>query len=495
MVSALTCTGVSKWFGSTQVLDRVDLTIEAGEIHALLGENGAGKSTLMKIVSGMFRADQGSIELGDEAVRFGSVGEANAAGVVLIHQEPRAFPDLTVIENIWIDDRTTGWWRRPFARKPAQQETAARLRELGCRASLFARMADLSVADQQLVDVASALRRDLRVLVVDEPTASLTPSEVESLFVVLRRLRDQGVAIIFIGHRLEEILEISDRVTVLRDGKLIRTVATADTDEEELVRFMVGRDIPPAEQRVVNDESSVALTVDGLGSPGVFEDISFQVKTGEILGLGGLVGAGRTEVLEAIFGVRPRSAGTVSLGDTRINSVAEAIRRGVALVPEDRGHHGLVLRASIRDNIIAPNLSVLSRFGMRDFTGERTLAAKMIEKLGVRTRSAEMPVGQLSGGNQQKVSLAKWLAGDLTVLLVDEPTRGVDVGAKAEIHALLRGLADRGLAIVVVSSDMRELMSISDRVIVMREGSFVGEMTSAEVTELGIIRLAAGVAA
>ncbi|MBK5237915.1 MAG: sugar ABC transporter ATP-binding protein [Actinomycetales bacterium] len=495
MTTMLTCVGISKWFGSTQVLSEIAFSVEAGEIHAVLGENGAGKSTLVKIISGLHRPDSGEVIVGGTPRNFATVTEANNAGVVIIHQEPRIFPDLTVIENMWIDDRTSGWFKQGFRDKQRQRETALQLNELGCAAPLGVKMSELSVADQQLVDVASALRRDLKVLIVDEPTASLTPSEVRSLFAVLRRLKNDGVAIIFIGHRLEEILDISDRVTVLRDGNFIQTLQTAETSEDELVRLMVGRDIEPSAPRHPLDNAPTALLVKGLSSRGTFQNISFEVREGEILGLGGLVGAGRTEVLETIFGVRPRTAGTVTAQNKKVETIQHALSRGIALVPEDRAKNGLILSATIRQNIAISNLSVLAKFGFRRPPRERSLAQRMMETLGIKAAGDESVVSQLSGGNQQKVSLAKWLAGDLKVLLVDEPTRGVDVGAKSEIHALLKKLADEGLAIVVASSDMRELISMSDRIVVMREGEAVGEVSGAEATEEAIIRLAAGVGA
>jgi ABC-type sugar transport system ATPase subunit len=494
MSTVLTCSGVSKWFGRARVLDAVDFEVRAGEIHALLGENGAGKSTLMKIISGMLQPDSGSISLSGRPVVMGSPTAANEAGVALIHQEPRVFPDLTVIENMWVDDRSSVL-RRVFARRQVQDESEARLRELGCNVSLRARMSELSVADQQLVDVASALARDLRVLIVDEPTASLTPTEVAALFTVLWRLRDAGVAIVFIGHRLEEILQISDRITVLRDGAVVRTVETSATDEAELVRLMVGRDIAVATSRQRDEAADVVLEVRGLSSPGVFDDVSLQVRAGQILGLGGLVGAGRTELLETIFGRRRRSGGDVLVRGTGIGSTADAIRNGVALVPEDRARNGLVLAASVRDNLTAPSLGRLMRWGFRRPGLERALVSSCIDSMDIRALDGDVTAGTLSGGNQQKVSVARWLARSPAVLLVDEPTRGVDIGAKSQIHDVLRRLADEGLAVLAVSSDMRELLSISDDIVVMREGSVTGALRGDEATEESVLRLAAGVRA
>lgn len=494
----LTCDGLSKWFGRAKVLDDVSFDVRAGEIHAIVGENGAGKSTLTKIIAGLHQPDGGSVTFDGEHVTFGSPAAANLAGVALIHQEPRIFPDLSVIENMWVDDRGTPWWKRSYRRRSFQVEARESLIRLGCPVSLNTRMSELSVANQQLVDVAAAMQRNLKLLIVDEPTASLTPSEVDALFDVLDSLRDDGVAIIFIGHRLEEILRISDRITVLRDGKFIKALDTADTDEDELVRLMVGRDIPPLDISQIREGSERVLTVDGLSSGRVFRDVSLELYAGEILGIGGLVGAGRSELLETIFGRRRRSGGSVTLQGESVGSTTDAIRRGIALVPEDRALNGLVLPATIHENLALPNLFWLSKSGLwRDRRRERELAQQSVKKMDVRSRGdTDTVIGLLSGGNQQKVSVAKWLQrGELTVLMVDEPTRGVDIGAKSEIHSLLKSLADEGLAVLVVSSDMRELLAVSDRLLIMREGLVAGELSREDATEENVLRLAAGAVA
>lgn len=482
--------GLSKSFAENKVLDRVDFVVKRGEIHALLGENGAGKSTLMKICTGLYRPDEGEILVDGEAVSFGSVLDAQLSGVALIHQEPRLFPDLNVLENIWVDYRGKD---RRFSLKKVEKQTRGYLDELGCKVPLKARMADVSVAEQQLIDVASALRKELKVLVVDEPTASLTPKEVERLFGVLRRLRDQGVGIVFIGHRLTEILDIADRVTVLRDGVVVGEKVTSATNEDELARMMVGRDLEAFSARGQHLVGDTVLDVEDLSAPGVFRNVSFEVKAGEIVGIGGLVGAGRSQVLEAIFGIRRTTTGTVQVGGKKLKSVADAIDRGVALVPEDRAHDGLVLAATVQDNIVSANLPRTTTLRFRRLGSERSLAAEMISQLRVKTSTPKNPAGSLSGGNQQKLSLAKWLPHDLKLLLVDEPTRGVDVGSKAEIHSILRRLADEGVAVVMVSSDMRELLQVPDRVLVMREGEIVGGVTGEELTEERVIALASGV--
>jgi rhamnose transport system ATP-binding protein len=490
--AGLACSGVNKCFGGVPVLVDVDLAVRPGEIHVLLGENGAGKSTLVKIVAGLVAPDSGAVVLDGHDLTGRSVAAAQSVGVALIHQEPRLFPDLTVLENVWIDEPSRGRFRRSVNLRTLGGRTRQLLDQLGCRVALDARVNSLSVADQQLVDIASALRRELRVLIVDEPTASLTPSEVHVLFGVLRALRDDGVTIIFIGHRLEEIMSIGDRITVLRDGRVVTTLAVADTDEDELIRLMVGRDIESDTFPTDHTNGDVVLSVSALSSPGAFSGVSFEVHRGEVLGIGGLVGAGRTELLETIFGVRRRTHGTVVAAGRRITRNADAIRAGLGLVPEDRGVNGLVVTRPIRENIVAPNMRATSRHGIRRRNRETDLAARLIDRLRIKALGGDQLPNQLSGGNQQKVSVAKWMAHDLSVLLVDEPTRGVDVGAKAEIHNLLRELAAHGTAVVMVSSDMRELLSMSDRILVMREGALTGELHGATADEESVLRLAAG---
>jgi ABC-type sugar transport system ATPase subunit len=495
MDEVIRCRDVCKWFGDAQVLRDVDLSVRAGEIHVLLGENGAGKSTLVKVIAGLLGADRGEVHVLGRSPG-GSVAMAQAVGVALVHQEPRLFPDLTVLENMWIDEPSRGW-RRRFDIRSVMGRTRSLLDELGCSVGLSDLVADLSVADQQMIDMAAAMRRDLRVLIVDEPTASLTPAEVAHLFVVLRRLRDRGVAVLFIGHRLEEILEIGDRITVLRDGAVVATLDAASTDEDELVRLMVGRDIAPRARAATSaaEGRTVALSVRDLSSPGAFRDVSFDVHAGEVLGIGGLVGAGRSELLETIFGVRSRSTGTVRASGALVSSTAGAIRAGLGLVPEDRGRNGLVLNRSIGENIIAPNLGACSSGGVRRRAREHALSSRLVAALGVKCSGVGQAVQQLSGGNQQKVSLAKWLAGHIEVLMIDEPTRGVDIGSKAEIHGQVRSLIGAGLAVVMVSSDMRELLQMSDRILVMHEGMLAGELDATSATEEDVLRLASGAAA
>ncbi|MDA2987604.1 MAG: sugar ABC transporter ATP-binding protein [Actinomycetota bacterium] len=489
------CRGVSKWYGTAKVLDDVDFSVNEGEIHVLLGENGAGKSTLVKIVAGLVSPDRGEVSISGTELRYGSVVAAQSMGVALIHQEPRLFPDLTVMENVWIDQRSGAVGKQRFRLSQMGSRTKELLAQLGSSVSPDARVAFLSVADQQMVDIAAALRRDLKVLIVDEPTASLTPSEVTNLFRVMRDLKDQGVAIIFIGHRLEEILEISDRITVLRDGKLVTTVNRSDANEDELIRLMIGRDIDTGERRDSANVGDVLLTVANLSEAGRFSDVSLNVRQGEIVGIGGLVGAGRSELLETIFGVRAKSAGTIDVGGADISSISDAVSAGMGLVPEDRGRYGLILLTSVLNNISAPNLDLTSWHDVRSPRKELRNAESIVSRLRIKVSNVQQLAGQLSGGNQQRVSLGKWLVRDLEVLLVDEPTRGVDIGSKVEIHALLREFADSGKAVVMVSSDMRELLEVPDRILIMREGRLAGELSREEATEEAVMRLASGVAA
>ncbi len=488
------CRGLSKWYGISKVLDEIDLSVNEGEIHVILGENGAGKSTLVKAIAGLVAQDCGSITIDGQPLRVGSVAAAQSMGVALIHQEPRLFPDLTVTENIWIDHRSSPGKER-FRLSRVGPRTQELLTQLGSSVSPDARVAFLSVADQQTVDIAAALRRDLKVLIVDEPTASLTPSEVSNLFRVMRELRDGGVAIIFIGHRLEEIMQISDRITVLRDGKLVRTLLTDDTNEDELIRLMIGRDIDSLIHRAVTHVGETLLEVKELSCSGHFADVSLEVRRGEIVGIGGLVGSGRSELLETIFGARSKVGGRVLLGGTPNDSISESVAGGMGLVPEDRGRYGLILLSSVLNNISASNLDLTSWWDIRRPRREVFNAGEIVTNLRIKVSSLRQPAGELSGGNQQRVSLGKWLVRDLDVLLVDEPTRGVDIGSKLEIHGLLRKFADAGKAVLMVSSDMRELLEVPDRILVMREGRLAGEIPGGDATEEAVMRLASGAAA
>ena len=494
-INVLECKSVSKWYGDAEVLKSVDFNLAQNEIHAIVGENGAGKSTLVKIISGLVPVDVGTIKFEGNDRTFSNIREIQNSGVALIHQEPRLFPDLSVLENVCVDYQVRDRKSKRFNWKQAEVETKELLAQLGCSFSVHSPVKALSVADQQMVDMVSALRKKLKLLIVDEPTASLTPSEVARLFETIRKLNASGVAIIFIGHRLEEVLQLSDRITVLKDGEIVAVKNTSETTEDELIRLMVGRNIAASTTDSKTSSSQISLKVSNLVSPGYVADVSFEVKRGEILGIGGLVGAGRSELLETIFGLRKRSSGEViSTNHGSIKKVKQAISSRIALVPEDRSHNGLFLNRSINENLVITNLNLTSRGGKRNFGKEKLIGQELIEKFRVKLSSASQLVRELSGGNQQKVSLAKWLKQDVEVLLIDEPSRGVDVGSKSEIHQFLKNSAKDGMSIIMVSSDMRELIELSHRIIVMRNGRIAGELSGSEISEESVLRLASGLA-
>ena len=485
--------GVSKWYGPIRVVGEVDFTLRSGEIHAIVGENGAGKSTLARMLSGVVRPDAGTIVHRGTPIGMSSPLDARRHGIAIIHQEPTLFPSLDIAANVFAGRELRGGpgglamdWPRMY------RETERLLQSIGQRLDPRALVRGLAVAERQMVDMVSALADRPTALIVDEPTASLTPSEVDDLFRVLRELRGQGVGIVFIGHRLEEVLAISDRITVMRDSRVVQTFPTAGATEDHLVRLMVGREASSLYRRQHAQPGQVVLAVERLGRQGEFSEISFEVRAGEIVGLGGLVGAGRTEVAEAIFGVRHADRGTVRIRGSvvRIRSSRDAIRHGIAYVPEDRQLHGLLLPVSIAQNIALPRLGPLSRLGFLRPSAERAQAIEYTRPLQLVARGVEQAPRELSGGNQQKVVFAKWLTTTPRVLILDEPTRGVDVGAKAEIHRIMGDLAERGVAILMISSDLPELLSVSDRVLVMREGRIVSAFTHETATAEAVIAAA-----
>ncbi len=485
--------GVSKSFGPTLALSDVSLALWPGTIHALVGENGAGKSTLIKTMTGLHRPSSGAILVDGEAVTFKGTAEAQRKGVAAIYQEPMVFPDLTVAENIfashhdrpqWID------WRRMDA------EAAGMIRRLGVTLDPRRPAGELTLAEQQTVEIARAISQEVRVLIMDEPSASLSDHEVRRLFGIARSLRDQGVAVLYISHRLEDVFELADTVTVVRDGRHVSTRPIADVTQRSLVSEMVGRDM---EGRFAREPSRATdrtlLRVRGLSRAGVFEDVSFHVNAGEIVCFSGLVGARRTDVALALFGVAPAESGTVDLDGQPANprSPKEAQALGIAYVSEDRRKLGLALTESIAANITLPMLDgYATRWGLLDRRREAADAARFRDAMRIKAAGLDAAVGTLSGGNQQKVMLAKWLNTNPRLLIVDEPTRGIDVGAKAEVHRILRDLAGQGVAILVISSDLPEVLSLADRVLVMREGRLVGEFPGPEATEEAVMRLAVG---
>ncbi|TDE35780.1 sugar ABC transporter ATP-binding protein [Actinomadura sp. 6K520] len=493
----LALVNVSKSFGAVRALQDVTLELHAGEVHALAGENGAGKSTVVKTFAGVHRPDAGEVRVDGEPVTFHGPADAQAAGVAVIYQEPTLFPDLSVAENIFMGRQPRGTLRR-IDRRAVHAGTAELFRRLGVALDPRQPARGLSIADQQVVEIAKAISRDARVLIMDEPTAALTGQEADRLFAVTRTLAEAGCAVLFISHRLEEIFSLCRRVTTLRDGAHVATDPTAELTPDDLVRRMVGRDLDALypKQDVVPGE--VALRVSRLTREGAFTDVSFEVRRGEIVALAGLVGAGRSEVARAVFGVDRRDAGSVEVSGRPLpsGSPTAAMAAGLALVPEDRRQQGLVMDMSIERNMGLTQLRTLrretGRGGLISRRVERSRAADWGLRLQLKYSRLTDAVGVLSGGNQQKVVLAKWLATEPDVLIVDEPTRGIDVGTKAEVHRLLSELAARDIAVLMISSDLPEVLGMADRVLVMHEGRLAAEIPRAEATEESVLAAATG---
>jgi rhamnose transport system ATP-binding protein len=481
---------VSKSFGGVHALQDVHFEIFPGEVHALLGENGAGKSTLIKIITGVYQPDAGELFFEGQSIHFANTRAAQERGIVAIYQEPSLFPDLDIAENIMIGRQPMGRlgvdWKRMY------QEAGALLRRLGMALDPRTKARELSVAQQQVVEIARALSINAKVLIMDEPTSSLTQHEVDELFAIVRQLRASGTAIVFISHRLEELFVLADRVTTLRDGRYVGTRAMADVTTDDLIRMMVGRTLDELFPKQAVEVGEVVLEVSGLGVEGSFADVSFELRRGEILGMAGLIGAGRTNVARALFGTEPATSGTIKLDGklVTIPSPDAAMALGIGYVPEDRKEHGLVLAMSIADKITLPMLHRFARGGWLDGTRERAAAADGARQLEVKMAGVEQQAGQLSGGNQQKVVLAKWLSTHPRVLILDEPTRGIDVGTKAAVHALMSSLAAQGMAILMISSELPEILGMSDRILVMREGRLTGQFSRAEATQEGLMAAA-----
>jgi len=484
--------GVSKRFGSTQALDDVSLALQAGEIHALLGENGAGKSTLIKIMTGVVQPDGGELIVDGRPVRVGSALEAQALGIAAVYQEPMIFPDLSVAENIFISHRDRG---RIVDRGAMRRDAKAVLDRLGVRLDVGEPARGLTVAAQQTVEIAKALSLRVRILIMDEPTASLSAHEVRRLFGIVKALRGEGVAILFISHRMEDVFQIADRVTVLRDGRWISTRPRGEVTPASAIRDMVGRTMGEFFRRTPTRLGETVLEVRGLAREGAFAGVAFTVRAGEVLGLAGLVGARRTDVGLALFGIAPADAGEV-LVDGRpvtIRSPQDALRVGIAYTTEDRRQLGLIFPLSIAANITLPTLRrYLSRFGLVRRAAEDAVAQGFKERLSIRALSVETAAGTLSGGNQQKVVLSKWLNTRPRVFILDEPTRGLDVGAKAEVHQIIDELAHDGVAIILISSELPEVLAMSDRILVMREGRQVAVFDNAEATQERVLAAAMG---
>ncbi|MFB9307793.1 rhamnose transport system ATP-binding protein [Agromyces hippuratus] len=485
---ALELRDIQKSFGSVVALRSGTIEVDAGSIHALVGENGAGKSTLVKIVAGLYRRDAGVFRLEGTDVDFTSTAESKAAGIAVIYQEPTLFPDLSVTENVFMGRQPVGRFGR-IDRKAMRAEVDGLFQRLGVRIDPERPADGLSIADQQVIEIAKAISLDAKVLIMDEPTAALSGVEVDRLFQIARSLRDEGRALIFISHRFDEVFDLCDTVTVMRDGAYISTNRIADTNVDEIVRQMVGRDVTELFPKQETTIGGPLLEVEGLTSAGVFHDISLTVRAGEIVGLAGLVGAGRSEVARAIFGVDHYQAGSVRLNGTPVpaKSPTAAMRLGLALVPEDRRKQGLVLDSSVSRNTTLAIRSQLAKFGIITSGFENRAARVWASRLEVKTNALSTVAGTLSGGNQQKVVLGKWLATEPTVLIIDEPTRGIDVGTKAEVHRLLSELAGQGMGILMISSELPEVLGMADRVLVMREGRITAEIDRADATSENVM--------
>src|SRR5581483_2730335 len=477
--------GISKSFPGVRALDNISFDVLPGEVHALLGENGAGKSTLIKIIAGVYRPDAGEILLDGSPVHFSDPGQAQAKGIAAIYQELSLYPELTVAENIFMG-------HAPRGRFGAIDWTAMNQQARDILASLeidgldvTRKVGALTVGNRQRVEIAKALSQNARILIMDEPTAALTETDVQSLFNTVRLLRGRGVGIIYISHRLQEVFILADRVSVLRDGHYVGTRLVSETTEDSLVSMMVGRTIDDMFPKLPTTIKEPVLEVRNLWRKPLIKDVSMQVRAGEIVGLAGLVGSGRSELAQVIFGMTPPDGGQILIDGkpVQIKNPGQAMKLGIAYVPEDRGLQGLIRQMKIRENISLAVLRALVRGPFIDNRAERNLATRMIEQLSIRAYSPEQIVNKLSGGNQQDVVVSKWLAGRPRVLIMDEPTRGVDVGAKAEIHRLISQLAQQGLAILMISSELPEVLGMSDRILVMRGGRIVAEYSREEANQ------------
>jgi ABC-type sugar transport system ATPase subunit len=488
--------GITKRFPGVLALDGVSFEIERGSCHALIGENGAGKSTLGKILAGVYVADEGRIHLGGQPVRALNPLAARKLGISIVHQELAFCPNLTVAENLCLGDlpQRAGW----LDRRRMREQSRAMMNEIETGIDVDQPISRLSTGQEQLVQIAAALGTGAQVVIMDEPTSSLSVRESEHLFQLLGKLKQRGITVIYVSHRLEEIFRLCDSVTVLRDGRHVATEKIANSNPERVIQQMVGREVKQyTSQHLQRPLGEALLRVEQLSSPGKFDNVSFTVRAGEILGFAGLVGAGRSEIAQAIFGLDPAATGKVFVRgrELPLGSVSAALRAGLGLLPEDRKRLGLVLTMNCRENT---SMAVLRRLSLAGFVRrreERLLAQNYVDRLRIKTPSLESPVAGLSGGNQQKIALAKWLARQCAILIVDEPTRGVDIGAKAEIHHLLDDLACQGLALLVISSELPEVMNLSRRILVMRQGNMAGELARAEFSQPSLMRLKAGVEA
>lgn len=486
--------GIKKFFGKNEVLKDVSVCLKGGTIHALMGENGAGKSTLMNILIGIHKRDGGKVLIDGEERYFINGKEAEEFGISFIHQEMNNWEEMTVLDNMFLNNEMRNTFGLIDVKK-MRKIASSYLNELGLTIDLNQKIGDLSVGQQQIIEIAKSLMTDCKFLIMDEPTAALSGKEIELLFKIIRKLKQKGVGIVYISHRMEEIFELCDEITVMRDGVSIDTVKIVDTDMNDVVKKMVGREITdyyPERNSVIGD---VVFEVRNMtSSKGMYEDINFQIRSGEVVGFSGLMGAGRTEIMRGIFGMESNSSIEILLENNKLNvsSPSEAIQKGIAFLTEDRKTEGLILDFTIKDNISLPSIDGFTKNSLIDKKTENEFVDLLMKRLQVKVMNRDSVVGDLSGGNQQKVVLAKWIGVGPKVLILDEPTRGVDVGAKREIYQLINDLAKNGVSIIVVSSDLPEVLGISDRIIIIHEGKIAGQLSKADANQEKIMTLATG---
>ncbi|MEC0091133.1 sugar ABC transporter ATP-binding protein [Paenibacillus macquariensis] len=489
----ITMQGIHKSFGANRVLIGVDFDLQAGEVHALMGENGAGKSTLMNILIGLHQRDQGTIVIDGQETYFANPKEAERSGIAFIHQELNVWPDMTVLDNLFIGKERTskfGILNMSEMRALANEQFS----KLSVTIPLNRDADECSVGEKQMIEIAKALMTHAKVIVMDEPTAALTEREIQKLFEVIASLKKEGVSIVYISHRMEEIFAICDRITVMRDGKTVDTKAIPDTNFDDVVKKMVGREITDRYPERNSNPGEIVLEVKNASKKGQFKDVNFSVRSGEIVGFSGLMGSGRTEIMRTLFGLDSLDKGDIWVRGKQVSirNPDDAMKAGIGFVTEDRKDEGLVLDFSIRDNMVLTNLYSFAPKGLINAKKEQEFVDVLIQRLQIKTQSSATLVRNLSGGNQQKVVIAKWIGIGLSVLILDEPTRGVDVGAKREIYQLMNELTERGVAIIMVSSELPEVLGMSDRIIVVHEGKITGDVSQQEATQENIMTLATG---
>ncbi|SYX84334.1 sugar ABC transporter ATP-binding protein [Paenibacillus alvei] len=485
--------GIHKAFGSNQVLSGVDFDLREGEVHALMGENGAGKSTLMNILTGLHARDKGTILIDGKETYFANPKEAERQGIAFIHQELNIWPDMTVVDNLFIGKEMSSTWGL-LKSKEMKALAIDQFKRLSVDIPLNMEAGQCSVGQQQMIEIAKALLTDTKVIIMDEPTSALTEREIQKLFEVIRSLKHEGVSIVYISHRMEEIFEICDRITVMRDGRTVDTKAIPETNFDEVVKKMVGRELTERYPARNPSPGEVVLEVEHATRKGSFEEVSFSVHQGEIVGFSGLMGSGRTEIMRALFGLDRLDQGEIRMFGKKveIRKPVDAVNLGIGFITEDRKDEGLVLDFSVRENMVLPSISGFTKKGIISTQSEKLFVDALIKRLQIKTHSAETAAGNLSGGNQQKVVIAKWIGIGPKLLILDEPTRGVDVGAKREIYQLMNELTGHGVAIIMVSSELPEVLGMSDRIVVVHEGRITGELNKAEATQEKIMTLATG---